>query len=528
MARTTPAAGQPGPTGLPEGERLELLRSVVDTSFEPSLLVRAGQAADGPGAELRVLASNIAAADLLAPTPDDRRLRGRSLTELMPWAGPSGLLEALDEVVETGTPLRIHDHEYEDRGEPGDRVRPRSISVGAVRIEPGLLLVTLRPHRGTAGTDPAWEEKVHRLAGTGPWEWNVRSGAVHWYAQALAVLGSSDPPGPLPVDEPPYQVHHEDAAEYEAFLRSLIAESRPGHVEVRVLQPAGAVRHIRFGGDPVVDEAGAVVRVYGSVQDVTVRRRAQTALEIAQVQLAARRTRAESERQLAGLLQQVIMPTGPVPDDVPGVEVVARYRPASAAAGVGGDWYGVARLADGKVLMHIGDVAGHGFPAATAMARLYHALQGLAVTGSGAAGLLRWLNVLTCGLSEFTLASACCAIYDPQLRRLSLSNAGHPSPVYVRDGRAEALAKPASGMLGIDQDMEYEERELEVAPGDVLLLYTDGLIERRRRAPDENTASLLLFASAPVGELEKYVDDIMGNVRSDTDDDACLVAVRFH
>ena len=528
MARTTPAAVEPGAGGLPEGERLALLRSVVDTSFEPSLLVRAGSGLTEPGAHLRVLACNSAALDLLAPAPDDRRLRGRSLAELMPWAGPSGLLEALDEVVSTGTPLRIHDHEYEDGDASGDRVRPRNISVGAVRIEPGLLLVTLRPNRGTTGTDPDWEEKVHRLAGTGPWEWNVRTGTVHWYAQALAVLGSGDPPGPLPVDEPPYQVHHEDAAEYEAFLRSLVGEARPGHVEVRVLQEAGAVRHIRFGGDPVVDEAGAVARVYGSVQDVTVRRRAQTALEIAQVQLAARRTRAESERQLAGLLQQVIMPTGPVPEDVPGIEVVARYRPASAAAGVGGDWYGVNRLADNRILMHIGDVAGHGFPAATAMARLYHAVQGLAVTGAGAARLLHWLNVLTCDLSEFTLASACCAIYDPTLRRLSLSNAGHPSPVFVREGRAEALAKPASGMLGIDEGMEYEERELEITPGDVLLLYTDGLIERRRRAPDENTASLLLFASAPVVDFESYVDDIMANMRSDTDDDACLVAVRFH
>jgi PAS domain-containing protein len=510
---------------MPEGERFDLLRSVVDTSFEPSMLVHAGRGCGQDG--LRVLASNIAAADLLAPTPDDRRLRGRTLAELMPWAGASGLLEALEEVVRTGVPLRIHDHQYEDRGGPGGWPRPRSISVGALLIESGLLLLTLRPNRGTAGTDPAWEEKVHRLAGTGPWEWDLRTGAVHWYAQALAVLGSSEQPGQFPADEPPYQVHHEDLPKYEAFLRSLVAEARPGHVEVRVLQRAGAVRHIRFGGDPVVDEDGQVRRVYGSVQDVTVRRRAQTALEIAQVQLAARRTRADSERQLAGLLQQVIMPTGPVPDDVPGVEVLARYRPASAAAGVGGDWYGVNPLADGKVLMHIGDVAGHGFPAATAMAQLYHALQGLAVTGSGSARLLHWLNALTCGLSEFTLASACCAIYDPRLRRLSLANAGHPSPVFVREGKAEALAKPASGMLGIDPEMEYEAREIEIAPGDVLLLYTDGLIERRRRAPDENTASLLLFASAPIVEFGKYVDDIMSNARSDTDDDACLVAVRF-
>jgi serine phosphatase RsbU (regulator of sigma subunit) len=249
-------------------------------------------------------------------------------------------------------------------------------------------------------------------------------------------------------------------------------------------------------------------------------------LEIAQVQLAARRTRADSERQLAGLLQQVIMPTGPVPESVPGIEVAARYRPASAAAGVGGDWYGVTPLAEGKVLLYIGDVAGHGFPAATAMARLYHALQGLAVTGAGSAGLLHWLNSLTCELSEFTLASACCAVYDPERRRLALANAGHPSPVFVRGGEAEAVAKPAGGMLGLDPAARYEEVDIEIEPGDLLLLYTDGLIERRR-APQEGTPLLMRLAAATPESLEEYADCILGNARSDTDDDACLLVVRF-
>jgi serine phosphatase RsbU (regulator of sigma subunit) len=504
------------------GPWLRQLRAVIDTSFEPSLLLRAR-----PGGEFVVLASNIAAIDLLAPSPDDRRLIGRRLAELMPWADASGLLDALREVVETGVPLRIHEHDYEDATEPDGRVRPRSVSIGVLRIDPGLLLLTLRPNRGTAGTDPAWEEKVHRLAGTGPWEWDVRSGAVYWYAQALAVLGANVTPGPLAFDRPPYEVHHEDVAEHEAFLRSLVEGGRPGHVEVRVLQTAGAVRHIRFGGDPVTDESGRVVRVYGSVQDVTVRRRAQTALEIAQVQLAARRTRAESERHLAAQLQRVILPSGPLPEQAPGLEVVVRYRPASAAAGVGGDWYGVTPLSDGRVLLHVGDVAGHGLPAATAMVRLYHALQGLAETDASGAQLLGWLNSLTYRLPEFTLASACCAVYDPARHRITLANAGHPSPVFVRAGKATALSEAPGALLGLDQATGYEEQEVEVAPGDVLLLYTDGLIERRRRAPDENTALLLRYAAEVPPSLEAYADRILGNVRSDTDDDACLLVVRL-
>jgi len=527
MPETAAEVDGPVTVGLPDGDRLRLLRSVVDTSFEPFLLVR--EAVDGGDTvrDLVVLAANIAAADMLALTPDDRRLPGRTLAEVMPWAGPSGLLDALAEVVENGIPLRIHDHGYEDVFEPGGRMRPRSVSVGALRIEPGLLLVTLRPNRGTAGTDPAWEEKLHRLAGTGPWEWDVRTRAVHWYAQALAVLGSSVAPGPQSEDRPPYQVHHEDTAEHEAFLRSLVADAKPAHVEVRVVQSTGAVRHIRFGGEPFADEHGAVVRVYGSVQDVTERRRAQTALEIARVQLAARRARSESERQLTGLLQQVIMPTGPVLLDAPGVDIAARYRPASSAAGVGGDWYGSTPLRDGKVLLYIGDVAGHGFPAAMAMSRLYHGLQGLAATGAGAAQLLTWLNALTCELPEFTLASACCAVYDPAVRRLTLASAGHPSPVYVRDGKAAALAKPVNGLLGLDPSTAYENQGFAVQPGDILLFYTDGLVERRRQSFEESTALLLRLATDPPEDLEEYADRILRNARSDTDDDACLMAVRF-
>ena len=522
-----PAQGRTARSAQGRAERWGLLRRVLDTSFEPSLLVRFADRPAAAAGELVVAAANAAVADLLVPVPDERRLPGRPVAELMPWARGSGLLDALREVLETGNPLRIHEHGYEDESEPGGRVRPRSVSVGAVRIEPGLLLVTLRPNRGSAGTDPVWEEKLHRLAGTGPWEWDVRSGTVHWYAQALAVLGSGLPPGPRPAGQPPYTVHQDDAAEHAAFLAALSRHARPGHVEVRVLQPARTVRHIRFGGEPACDAAGEVVRVYGSVQDVTDRRRTQTALEIAQVQLAARRSRADSERQLAGLLQQVIMPTGPGPGVLPGIELATRYRPASAAAGVGGDWYGVTRLADDRLLLHVGDVAGHGFPAATAMARLYHALHGLSVTGSGSAQLLHWLNKLTCELPEFTIASACCAVYDPAGRVLNLASAGHPNPVLVRGGRATTVAKPQGGMLGVDPDGVFEQTEHVIEPGDVLLLYTDGLIERRRHTPEDNIASLLEHAARPTRDLEAYADRILRRVRSDTDDDACLLAVRF-
>ena len=216
------------------------------------------------------------------------------------------------------------------------------------------------------------------------------------------------------------------------------------------------------------------------------------------------------------------------PDEA-GLEIAARYRPASAGAGVGGDWYGILPLPDGRLLLTIGDIAGHGFAAATAMKQLFHALQGLALTGADGAQLLRWLNAVTCSLSNFTIASACIALYDPADRRLRLANAGHPSPVLVRAGEAAALPRPAGLMLGVDEGSAFDEESVVLETGDVLLLYTDGLIERRRHSPDDNVSRLLAEASACSTEpdLDRYVDRILERGESDTDDDTCILAVRF-
>jgi len=267
--------------------------------------------------------------------------------------------------------------------------------------------------------------------------------------------------------------------------------------------------------------------VTGVVQDITGRRRAEVALEVAQVQVAAQRGRVDAERQLATLLQQIIMPIEPVrlPASA-GVEIAARYRPASAAAGVGGDWYGVFPLPGAGVLLTIGDVAGHGLSAASAMAQLHHALHGLAHIGAGPAELLGYLNVMACALPAFTLASACCALYDPAQRRLRWANAGHPSPVLVRGAAARPLAALGGTMLGADPEGTYSEAFLDVAVGDVLLLYTDGLIERRHGEQDDITP-LLAAAASPEDDLGYYVDRVLSGARSDTDDDTCLMAIRF-
>jgi PAS domain S-box-containing protein len=504
---------------------LTVLRDAVNVAWEPMLLVRVGGDPAAPDGGLVVEAANSTALDLLATSSSGRDLIGRRLAEAIPWALRSGLFETLGTVLRTGAPMRRPAH-YFAVGEAEPSHRARAIGVGAAPLGDSLLLITLRPEDETPARRDR-EARLHRMTGVGPWEWDPAAGSVFWSAEALAILGAGATPRIASDTQPPYTVHRDDEETRDRFLRGLAA-GRPGRAEFRTLHQDGTVRHVRFSGEPVAGEGGRAALVFGSVQDVTERRRAETALEIAQVQLAARRSRAESERQLANLLQQVIMPVEP--ESVPraaGLEIAARYRPASASVGVGGDWYGIFPMPDSRLLLTVGDIAGHGFPAATAMARLYHAVHGLALTGRDSGQLLRWLNQVTCALPEFTIASACCALYDPADRRLCLANAGHPSPVLVRGGEARELPRPSGGVLGVDPDDEYGEETVVLEPGDVLLLYTDGLVERRRHSPEENTASLLHEAARPPADLEAYVDRILRRVRSDTDDDTCLLAVRF-
>ena len=89
------------------------------------------------------------------------------------------------------------------------------------------------------------------------------------------------------------------------------------------------------------------------------------------------------------------------------------------------------------------------------------------------------------------------------------------------------MPRPTGTMLGVDVNSGYDAVSIVLEPGDVLLLYTDGLVERRRHSPEENTASLLHEAARPPADLEAYADRILRRVRSDTDDDTCLLAVRF-
>jgi serine phosphatase RsbU (regulator of sigma subunit) len=156
-----------------------------------------------------------------------------------------------------------------------------------------------------------------------------------------------------------------------------------------------------------------------------------------------------------------------------------RYLAAERWADVGGDWYHALALADGSVLLAVGDVAGHGLTTAATMAQLRYALTGAALMASDPPAVLGVLNTLLAGSGTVTLASAVIARFQPRNRRLSWAQAGHPAPLLIRGDDVITLDRPRGPVLGAVPGASYETAEATLRADDTLLLFTDGLIERR-------------------------------------------------
>lgn len=232
-----------------------------------------------------------------------------------------------------------------------------------------------------------------------------------------------------------------------------------------------------------------------------------------------------AERHVTVELQRAILPLHDEPFDLPGLRAMVRYMPASRDARVGGDWYTTAELPDGQVLLAIGDVAGHGLAAAAGMARLRGALAGLAITGAPPHRLVGWLNDLVHHVDTEHTASVMAGYFDPAAKTLTWARAGHPPPVLIRGEQAEPLELPPGVLLGAGRHA-YGSATTALRSGDLLLLYSDGLLERRDRSLDAGLATLT-SAAAGSGDPEHVIKSVLAALEStDPEDDTCLVALQ--
>ena len=186
------------------------------------------------------------------------------------------------------------------------------------------------------------------------------------------------------------------------------------------------------------------------------------------------------EHARAAVLQAAVLPTEPaaVAADL---EVAVIYEPADAEHGLGGDWYDVLALPKQHTYLAVGDVVGHGLPAVEDMAQLRSAGRAMALQGLPPAQILAELNTFTLHACHGRFATMVVAVVDPAAGAISYGLAGHPPPLVrrARDGEVVRLADAAGPVLGPLRDATYAEGRAQLEPGDILLLYTDGLVERR-------------------------------------------------
>jgi serine phosphatase RsbU (regulator of sigma subunit)/anti-sigma regulatory factor (Ser/Thr protein kinase) len=234
------------------------------------------------------------------------------------------------------------------------------------------------------------------------------------------------------------------------------------------------------------------------------------------------------QRAMTEVLQHYLLP-GSLPV-IPGLAISAKYLPAPGA-GVGGDWYDVFSLPDGRVALVIGDIAGRGIGAAAVMAEARTALRAYALERHSLEDVLSLLNALIVGAGRRRSVSVAMFALDLETDALDVVSAGHPPALIVRPDGSRELIAPASGPpLGTKISSGYSAESVAFPLGSALVLYTDGLIERRGETLDDGFARLLRASLVPEANLSladrAYRD--LAAIDAAVEDDVAILAVESY
>jgi serine phosphatase RsbU (regulator of sigma subunit)/anti-sigma regulatory factor (Ser/Thr protein kinase) len=240
-----------------------------------------------------------------------------------------------------------------------------------------------------------------------------------------------------------------------------------------------------------------------------------------------RARRFESERSIAETLQRSVLPAA-LPR-VAGVQLAARYLPGTMDVDVGGDWFDAVELTDGRVGLVVGDVVGKGVQAAAAMGQLRNALRAISIERLKPPTALARLDRLASDGLEASFATVIYAVYDPAAGVLRFSSAGHPPPVVAYpDGRVELLEDGRGLPLGTGLGAKYRQSVIDIPAGSVVLLYSDGLVERRGHTIDEGIESFVEAVETGPRDAETLLEHVLGRLTGeDRTDDVAILAARF-
>ena len=318
----------------------------------------------------------------------------------------------------------------------------------------------------------------------------------------------------------PDVTHPDDIDEDLAYVEQLLrGEINRYSMEKRYLRPDGSAVWVNLTGTLVRDDAGEPTYFVAVVEDVMERRAARE--HLARI--------AETEHEVALRLQQALLPHELASTDT--LTVAGRYEPADARLQVGGDWYDSLLLPDGRVLLVVGDVVGHGLDAAAVMGRLRAGLAALTSRESRPSALLTAFDDFARGPQGADFATVCCAVVDPTDGSVLHASAGHPPMLIVdADGATRWLDDATSPPLCHGTGLPRTEGADRLAPGETIVLYSDGLIERRGRGIVEGLGLLEHHAIAlRHHDVPSVCDGLVASMQgtSPSTDDVVVLVARF-
>ncbi len=448
---------------------------------------------------------------------------GSKLRDVQPGAAAGGLVDALAGVLRTGRALKALAVDYTEQR--GDGLHRTQLLYEAASCGDNVL-ATWRPAHNRA---ELLSRDAQYIASMGWGTWDLLSGETAW-SEGLCSLFRTDPARPLSLSDLCDATLLDDVPRFGKLLMGLLDGEEPPGVEVR-FSVLGELRTLHLVGRPVLSTDGLVWSVHLIARDLTAQVRSRQRLAATRRQSERLREEAAAERRVASVLREALMPTHSAELAGIGLSVAAAYVPAESEAAVGGDWYKCRLLPDGRGLLAIGDACGHGLGAVARMAQQRHALAGLAhAPGTHAGQLTTWLNELLCGDPAAQTATGIIGHVDAE-RDFRWACAGHPAPLLLRDGRATALDTGHRGPLfGMLPGYEYATATLALRPGDLLLLYTDGMVERRGEDITTGIDALRAELVACDGlTAQDALDHIMAGYTPEThEDDTCLLAIRLN